>query len=166
MAAIPPANSARAPAAMEAFIRQDEETDLMRLSTAGSVDDGKSTLIGRLLYDSGGAYEDQLASVRRPVGKWLGGRSGPGAADRRAARRARTGHHHRRGVPLFLDAQAEVHRRGHARPRAIYAQHGHRRLHGEPGHHPGGRAQRRAGAIAAACVHLPRCWASSTSWWR
>ena len=38
----------------------------MRLTTAGSVDDGKSTLIGRLLYDSSGAYEDQIASARRP----------------------------------------------------------------------------------------------------
>ena len=34
---------------IEAFIRQNEEKDLLRLSTAGSVDDGKSTLIGRLL---------------------------------------------------------------------------------------------------------------------
>src|SRR5213596_3957211 len=39
--------------------------DLLRFSTAGSVDDGKSTLIGRLLYDSKGVYEDQLASVRK-----------------------------------------------------------------------------------------------------
>ena len=38
---------------------------LLRFSTAGSVDDGKSTLIGRLLYDSKGVYEDQLASVRK-----------------------------------------------------------------------------------------------------
>jgi len=38
---------------------------LLRLSTAGSVDDGKSTLIGRLLYDSKGAYEDQVASVTK-----------------------------------------------------------------------------------------------------
>ncbi len=38
---------------------------MLRLSTAGSVDDGKSTLIGRLLYDSKGVYEDQLASVRK-----------------------------------------------------------------------------------------------------
>jgi sulfate adenylyltransferase large subunit len=38
---------------------------LLRLSTAGSVDDGKSTLIGRLLYDSKGAYEDQLASIAK-----------------------------------------------------------------------------------------------------
>jgi sulfate adenylyltransferase large subunit len=38
---------------------------LLRFSTAGSVDDGKSTLIGRLLYDSKGVYEDQLASVTK-----------------------------------------------------------------------------------------------------
>src|SRR5512135_599715 len=40
-------------------------TTLLRLSTAGSVDDGKSTLIGRLLYDSKGAYEDQIASAKK-----------------------------------------------------------------------------------------------------
>ncbi len=39
--------------------------ELLRFSTAGSVDDGKSTLIGRLLYDSKGVYEDQLASVQK-----------------------------------------------------------------------------------------------------
>src|SRR3984885_10288363 len=38
---------------------------LLRFSTAGSVDDGKSTLIGRLLYDSKGIYEDQLAAIRK-----------------------------------------------------------------------------------------------------
>jgi len=38
--------------------------DLLRLLTAGSVDDGKSTLIGRLLHDSNALYQDQLASVR------------------------------------------------------------------------------------------------------
>ncbi|MGH9565471.1 MAG: sulfate adenylyltransferase subunit 1, partial [Candidatus Angelobacter sp.] len=38
--------------------------DLLRFSTAGSVDDGKSTLIGRMLYDSRSVYEDQIASVR------------------------------------------------------------------------------------------------------
>src|SRR5450432_4924245 len=41
------------------------ETELLRFTTAGSVDDGKSTLIGRLLYDSKGVYEDQIASVRK-----------------------------------------------------------------------------------------------------
>ena len=39
--------------------------DLLRFATAGSVDDGKSTLIGRLLYDSKAVFEDQLASVER-----------------------------------------------------------------------------------------------------
>ena len=39
--------------------------DLLRFSTAGSVDDGKSTLIGRLLYDSKGIFEDQLEAVTR-----------------------------------------------------------------------------------------------------
>jgi sulfate adenylyltransferase large subunit len=41
------------------------ESRLLRFSTAGSVDDGKSTLIGRLLYEAKGVYEDQLASVRK-----------------------------------------------------------------------------------------------------
>lgn len=50
---------------IESFLRQDEEKDLLRFSTAGSVDDGKSTLIGRLLYDSKGVYEDQLASITK-----------------------------------------------------------------------------------------------------
>ncbi len=39
--------------------------DLLRFLTAGSVDDGKSTLIGRLLYESKGIYDDQLSSVRK-----------------------------------------------------------------------------------------------------
>lgn len=50
---------------IEEFLRQNEEKELLRLSTAGSVDDGKSTLIGRLLFDSKGVYEDQIASVRK-----------------------------------------------------------------------------------------------------
>src|SRR5437016_13900813 len=40
-------------------------SDLLRICTAGSVDDGKSTLIGRLLYDSRGVYDDQVHSVRK-----------------------------------------------------------------------------------------------------
>ena len=40
-------------------------TDILRVATAGSVDDGKSTLIGRLLYDSKAIFEDQLAAVER-----------------------------------------------------------------------------------------------------
>jgi sulfate adenylyltransferase large subunit len=41
------------------------DIELLRFTTAGSVDDGKSTLIGRLLYDSHAVYEDQLHSVRK-----------------------------------------------------------------------------------------------------
>jgi len=63
----------RAAANLETFLKHNEETDLLRLSTAGSVDDGKSTLIGRLLYDSNGVYEDQLASVQQaPVNRSSG----------------------------------------------------------------------------------------------
>ncbi len=43
----------------------ERHSDILRLATAGSVDDGKSTLIGRLLYDSKAIFEDQLASVER-----------------------------------------------------------------------------------------------------
>src|SRR5690242_6574111 len=39
--------------------------ELLRCSTAGSVDDGKSTLIGRLLYDSKSIFEDQMEAVKR-----------------------------------------------------------------------------------------------------
>ncbi len=42
-----------------------EQMDMLRFSTAGSVDDGKSTLIGRLLYDSRGVFEDQLDAIRK-----------------------------------------------------------------------------------------------------
>ncbi len=47
------------------FLEQDEKKDLLRLLTAGSVDDGKSTLIGRLMFDSKQLYEDQLAALER-----------------------------------------------------------------------------------------------------
>src|SRR5437879_4620135 len=57
----------------DTFLKRNEEKDLLRLSTAGSVDDGKSTLIGRLLYDSKGVYEDQLASVRKATRNNTGG---------------------------------------------------------------------------------------------
>src|SRR6266851_3373512 len=51
--------------AFPAFLAQDLNTELLRFTTAGSVDDGKSTLIGRLLHDSKAVYEDQLASVKK-----------------------------------------------------------------------------------------------------
>ncbi len=50
---------------IEEYLDRDERKDLLRLLTAGSVDDGKSTLIGRLLFDSKKLYEDQLAALER-----------------------------------------------------------------------------------------------------
>jgi bifunctional enzyme CysN/CysC len=44
--------------------------DLLRLTTAGSVDDGKSTLIGRLLYDAKSLFEDQIDAVERTSTQW------------------------------------------------------------------------------------------------
>ena len=50
---------------IQEFLDQDQKKDLLRLLTAGSVDDGKSTLIGRLMFDSKMLYEDQLAALER-----------------------------------------------------------------------------------------------------
>lgn len=53
----------------ELNIKLTKEIELLRLVTVGSVDDGKSTLIGRLLVDTKGAFEDQLLAVRKKKGE-------------------------------------------------------------------------------------------------
>jgi sulfate adenylyltransferase large subunit len=53
---------------IEEFLANEQSKDLLRFSTAGSVDDGKSTLIGRLLYDSQNVYEDHVRAVTRVQG--------------------------------------------------------------------------------------------------
>jgi sulfate adenylyltransferase large subunit len=60
---------------IQEFLAEEREKDLLRFSTAGSVDDGKSTLIGRLLYDTQSVYEDQVRSIQ---GK---GTTAPGQID-------------------------------------------------------------------------------------
>ncbi|MET0688424.1 MAG: GTP-binding protein [Methyloceanibacter sp.] len=50
---------------VDAQVAAEERRGLLRFLTCGSVDDGKSTLIGRLLYDSSLVYEDQIRSVER-----------------------------------------------------------------------------------------------------
>ena len=50
---------------IEAYLHAQENKSFLRFITCGSVDDGKSTLIGRLLYDSKLIYEDQLASIEK-----------------------------------------------------------------------------------------------------
>ncbi|MEQ9453638.1 MAG: sulfate adenylyltransferase subunit CysN [Phycisphaeraceae bacterium] len=49
---------------IDAYLRLNERKEMLRFLTCGSVDDGKSTLIGRLLYDSKMVYEDQLAALQ------------------------------------------------------------------------------------------------------
>jgi bifunctional enzyme CysN/CysC len=51
------------------YLAQHEKKELVRFVTVGSVDDGKSTLIGRLLHDTHGVYDDQLAAVRAASAK-------------------------------------------------------------------------------------------------
>ncbi|HKQ68485.1 MAG TPA: sulfate adenylyltransferase subunit CysN [Polyangiaceae bacterium] len=50
---------------IEGYLARHERKELVRFVTVGSVDDGKSTLIGRLLHDSVGIYEDQMAAVKK-----------------------------------------------------------------------------------------------------
>lgn len=50
---------------IEEYLHQHENKGMMRLITCGSVDDGKSTLIGRLLYDSKMIFEDQLSAIEK-----------------------------------------------------------------------------------------------------
>ncbi|WP_105214997.1 sulfate adenylyltransferase subunit CysN [Pseudoalteromonas sp. T1lg22] len=50
---------------IEAYLTRQQDKSLLRLLTCGSVDDGKSTLIGRLLHDSHQIYEDQLAALHK-----------------------------------------------------------------------------------------------------
>ena len=97
--------------------RSTSTRSLLRFITCGSVDDGKSTLIGRLLYDSKLVFEDQLAALeaRFEEGRHPGRRPRLRPPGRRPRRRARAGHHHRRRLPLLLHRAAQVHRRRHAR---------------------------------------------------
>ncbi len=64
---------------IDAYLAQHERKELLRFLTCGNVDDGKSTLIGRLLYDSKMIYEDQLAAVQSDSVK--SGTTGAGKID-------------------------------------------------------------------------------------
>jgi len=60
----PATETAAPPLTIEEYLARCAEQDLVRLTTAGSVDDGKSTLIGRLLYDAKAMFEDQFGAIR------------------------------------------------------------------------------------------------------
>src|SRR6201990_1140009 len=55
---------------IDAYLEQHQHKSLLRFITCGSVDDGQSTLIGRLLYDSKMIFEDQLAAIEADSRKW------------------------------------------------------------------------------------------------
>ncbi len=57
--------SPKAASEIEAYLARYQDKELLRFVAVGSVDDGKSTLIGRLLFDTGSVYEDQLAAARK-----------------------------------------------------------------------------------------------------
>ena len=117
----------------------------LRLLTCGSVDDGKSTLIGRMLYEKKLIFDDQLSDARARFEEVRHDRRGYRlcASGRRAGGRTRTGHHHRRRLPLFRDRTALVHRRRYAGARTIHPQHGD------------GGVQRRSCGPAGRCAQGP-----------
>ncbi len=115
------------PVTRRSAARRAMTLDLLRFTTAGSVDDGKSTLIGRLLYDSKQVFEDQLehvaAGLRAPRRR---GHARPRAAtDGLRAEREQ-------GITIdvayryFATARPALHHRRLPRPPAVHAQHGHR----------------------------------------
>ena len=124
-------------------------SDLLRLATAGSVDDGKSTLIGRLLHDAKAILADQLDDLStardgdaRPLALTDGLR-----AEREQGITIDVAYRY------FATARRVVHPRRHARPRAVHAQHGHGRLDRRPRDRARRRAQRRGRADQAPRVH-------------
>ena len=140
---------------IDAYLEQHEQKELLRFLTCGSVDDGKSTLIGRLLYDSKMIYEDQLAAIQQRLATHgtTGGEFDPALlTDGLKAEREQ-------GITIdvayryFSTAKRKFIIADYARPRAVHPQHGHRRLDLRPGDHPHRRPPRRDDADQAALVH-------------
>ena len=104
---------------INAYLRLHQHKSLLRFITCGSVDDGKSTLIGRLLYDSKLIFADQLAALEadsKRIGTQGDNIDFALLVDGRC------------GLSLLLDRSAQIHRRRYAGSRAIHAQHGDRRI--------------------------------------
>ena len=144
------------PQACRLFLSERRQAELLRLVTCGSVDDGKSTLIGRLLYDTKQIFVDQLEHIEETSKRRGDGVRQPRAAHRRPARRARAGDHDRRRLPLVRDAAPPLPARRRAGPRAVHAQHGHGRLDRRRRGHPRRRAQRASSSRRAATRTSPR----------
>jgi bifunctional enzyme CysN/CysC len=118
------------------------------------VDDGKSTLIGRLLHDSKRLFDDQLAALE-PTAAATAPRAS--ASTTRCCSTAWPPSASRASPSTWPTASsiptAQVHRRRLPRPRAVHPQHGHRRLDRRPGGGAGRRAQGPAAADPPAQLH-------------
>ena len=147
------AEIAAALAAAPAGSLSNEPTELLRIATAGSVDDGKSTLIGRLLYDSKAIYEDQLRAIER-ASRQRGDAEVDLALLTDGLRAERE-----QGITIdvayryFATPKRKFIIADTPGPRAVHAQHGHRRVDGRAGHRPDRRPQGRAHAVAAPRLH-------------
>ncbi len=128
---------------IEAYLDHHEHKSLLRFITCGSVDDGKSTLIGRFLYESKLVFEDHLAALEadsKKVGTQGGELDFALLVDGLAAEREQ-------GITIdvayrfFSTETAQVRGRRHAGSRAVHAQHGHRRVDRRAGRHPRRRPQ-------------------------
>ena len=99
-----------------------DHVSALRFITCGSVDDGKSTLIGRLLVDSKSVLQDQLAGVQRAGETDLALLTDGLSAEREQGITIDVAYRY------FATAGPQVHHRRRARPRAVHPQHGHGRL--------------------------------------
>jgi hypothetical protein len=120
------------------YLERHQRKELLRFLTCGSVDDGKSTLIGRLLHDSRQIYEDQLAAVKRDsikMGTTGGDIDLALLTDGLKAEREQ-------GITIdvayryFSTDRRKFIIAGHARPRTIHAQHGDRGVQLPTRNHP------------------------------
>ena len=124
------------------FLDKDEQKDLLRFLTAGSVDDGKSTLIGRFLFDSKKIYEDQLDALERDSKRM--GNAGEHIdyallLDGLKAEREQ-------GITIDVayryfstnDRKTQIYHRRHPGARAVHPEYDHGWFHGESGDHLGG----------------------------
>jgi len=139
--------------------------ELLRFITCGSVDDGKSTLIGRLLYDSKTLLRDQVAALERSSAKGGNGLNLALLTDGLRAEREQ-------GITIdvaykyFATPPPHVHHCRHTRARAVHAQHGHRGLDGRFGRPAGGCAARACWSKRAGTPIWPACCASRMWCWR
>lgn len=101
----------------------------LRFITAGSVDDGKSTLIGRLLYDSKALLSDQIKTLESGKSNGLKETIDFSILTDGLEAEREQGNYDRCGIPLFFHGETEIHHRRHAGARTIHAQYGYGRKH-------------------------------------